>query len=475
MENLNVILDTGEESVIQASVVSDFEAGFSGSVVKTSDDDYDDVRQLWNGMHDKRPALIARCTGVADVIAAVNFGRENHVLTSVKGGGHNVAGSASNNGGLMIDLSLMKAIWVDQSKQTAHAQGGATLADLDRETQVLGLATAGGVVSTTGIAGLTLGGGLGWLRKKYGLSIDNLVSVDMVTADGKFIKASADENSDLYWAVRGGGGNFGIVTNFEYQLHQVGPMVSLAAPFYPAEEAKEILPVWREFMESSPDEIAGTAMFWTIPPVPDFPEETHGRRVLILATVHCGDVDEGANTLQPLREISTPLVDLSTPIPWTMLQSMFDPFFPKAAQHYYFKSTYLKILDDEAINAMLDQAINPPQPMVLIAIWHYGGAMSRIDDTTTAFTGRKNKYLFSIDACWADASADDEVLAYARGFLKHMQEFSPGGLYVNFAGLGEEGIDLVKAAYGVNYDRLLGIKRKYDPDNFFRNNQNIKP
>jgi len=470
-----VIQINGGTIDLAPEAVNNFSKKLGGSLIGASDADYDEVRQLWNGMHDKKPALIARCTGVADVIASVNFARENNLLISVRGGGHNVSGSASNDGGMMIDLSSMKSIWIDQAKQTALVQGGATLADLDRETQVFGLAAAGGVVSTTGVAGLTLGGGLGWLRKKYGLSIDNLISVDMVTADGRFVKASADENSDLFWAVRGGGGNFGIVTTFEYQLHPVGPMVTLAAPFYPAEEAKEILPVWRDFMESSPDEISGSAMFWTIPPAPDFPEETHGRRVLILATVHCGSLDEGEKLMKPLREISMPLVDLSTPIPWTMLQSMFDPFFPKGEQHYYFKSTYIKAMDEATIDAMLDRAINPPQPMVLIAIWQYGGAMSRVDDTATAFTGRKNKYLFSIDACWADAGADEEVLAYSREFWKHMQDYSPGGLYVNFAGLGEEGVDLVKSAYGANYERLLQVKRNYDPDNFFRNNQNIKP
>ncbi|QIA07616.1 FAD-binding oxidoreductase [Draconibacterium halophilum] len=472
---MEIILKSGEKSNIDQQLIDDFGAKLGGAVITPADTNYNEVRQIWNGMHDKKPALIAQCSGVADVMASVNFARASDILFSVRGGGHNVGGSASNDGGLMIDLSQMKGIRLNTEKGTVHAQGGATLADLDRETQVLNMAVPAGVVSTTGIAGLTLGGGLGWLRKKYGLSIDNLVSVDVVTADGNFLTACEKEYSDLFWAVRGGGGNFGIVTSFEYRMYPVGPMVTLAAPFYPAEEAKKILPVWREFIESSPDEISGSAMFWTIPPAPDFPEETHGRRVLILATVHCGEVDEGEKLLQPLREISTPLVDLSTPIPWTMLQGMFDPFFPKAAQHYYFKSTYLKELNDETVDALFDQAVNPPQPMILIAIWHYGGAMSRIKDTATAFTGRKNKYLFSIDACWADASADDEVLAYARGFLKHMQKSSPGGLYVNFAGLGEEGVDLVKSAYGKNYERLSVIKKKYDPGNLFRINQNIKP
>jgi hypothetical protein len=375
----------------------------------------------------------------------------------------------------MIDLSLMKGIRVDAKNQTVHAQGGVTWADIDRETQVFGLAAPGGVVSTTGIAGLTLGGGLGWLRKKHGLSIDNLLSVDIVTADGQFHQANENENPDLFWAVRGGGGNFGVVTSFEYRLHPVGPMVTLCAPFYPAEMAKEILPLWKQFMDSSPDEISSQALFWTIPPVPDFPIETHGRRVLILAAVHCGSPEEGEKMLRPLQELGTPLVDLSMPIPWTILQGMFDAFFPKAEQLYYFKSTYLDVLNEAAIDKIISKANKPPQPMVLIALWHLGGAMSRVGDEQTAFPGRKSPLLFSVDAIWNKPEDTDEVIAYAREFLTDMKPFSSGGLYVNFAGLGEEGGALVKAAYGPNYSRLVDIKQRYDPDNFFHINQNIKP
>lgn len=470
-----VIQHNGQKIEIPEEKVNEFSANFGGRVVSGLDADYDQVRQLWNGMHDKKPAIIAQCSGVADVISAVNFARKNNILVSVRGGGHNVAGSASNDGGIMIDLSQMKGIRVDPENKSVHAQGGVTLGELDRETQAFGLVAPSGVVSTTGIAGLTLGGGLGWLRKKYGLSIDNLISVDVVTADGHFLNASENQNSDLFWAVRGGGGNFGIVTSFEYRLYPVGPMVTLCAPFYPAEEAFEILPVWKDFMDSSPDEISSSAMFWTIPPVPDFPEEVHGRRVVILAAVHCGPTEYGEKALKSLREISTPLVDLSTPIPWTMLQGMFDPFFPKGEQLYYFKSTYLNTLTDDAIEALVPKASNPPQPMILIAIWHIGGAMSRIGDEETAFTGRKSNYLFSVDAIWNGTENSDEVISYAREYLKDMEAFSPGGLYVNFAGLGEEGEQLVKAAYGKNYERLATIKSKYDPGNFFRMNQNIQP
>lgn len=475
METIKITTKSGKNENVEITRVEEFKANFGGPLLTHLDKEYDEVRKIWNGMHDKKPAFIARCSGVADVIAAVNFARDNDVLISVRGGGHNVGGTASNDGGIMIDLSLMKGIRVDAENRTVHAQGGTTMADLDRETQVFGLVSPSGVVSTTGIAGLTLGGGIGWLRKKYGLAIDNLLSVDMVTAEGKAIHANENQNADLFWAVRGGGGNFGIATSFEFRLHPVGPMVTLCAPFYPAEEAKNILPVWKEFMDNSPDEVSSNASIWTIPPAPDFPPELHGRRVIIPVTVHCGPVEEGEKVLEPLRNISTPLIDLSGPIPWTALQQMFDPFFPKAIQHYYFKSTYLDNLDDDAVEALIPKASNPPQPMILIAIWHIGGAMSRIDDKATAFRGRKSNYLFSVDCVWDDPGADEEVISYARNFLKDMEPFSPGGLYVNFSGFGEEGEQLVKSAYGDNYEKLVKIKRKYDPENIFQMNQNIKP
>ena len=475
MQTIEVTTKSGEFKNVEEKQVEEFQANFAGPLLTSTDKEYDEVRKIWNGMHDKKPAFIARCTGVADVIAAVNFARENDILSSVRGGGHNVAGTASNDGGIMIDLSLMKGIRVNAENRTLHAQGGCTMADLDRETQVFGLVAPSGVVSTTGIAGLTLGGGIGWLRKKYGLSIDNLLSVDLVTAEGKAIHANENQNADLFWAIRGGGGNFGIVTSFEYRLHPVGPMVTLCAPFYPAEEADKILPVWKEFMDNSPDEVSSNASIWTIPPAPDFPTELHGRRVIIPVAVHCGPVEEGKKVLEPLRNISKPLVDLSGPIPWTALQKMFDPFFPKAIQHYYFKSTYLDNLNNETVDAIIPKAINPPQPMILIAIWHIGGAMSKIDDSEIAFTGRKSNYLFSIDCIWDDPHADEEVISYTRGFLKELEAFSAGGAYVNFPGFGEEGEQLVKSAYGDSYEKLVKIKRKYDPENFFHLNQNIKP
>ncbi len=472
METIHATTDANQ---INGEVLEAFRASLRGDLITPGDDGYDEARLIWNGMHDKRPALIARCTGVADVIDAVNFARTNNLLVAVRGGGHNVSGTGSCDGGIMIDLSLMKAVHVDQKEKTARVQGGATLGDMDRETQVFGLAAPGGNVSTTGVAGLTLGGGLGHLRRKFGLTIDNLKSVDMVTAVGKFLTASENENSELFWGIRGGGGNFGVVTSFEFRLHPVGPMVTLCAPWYPVDNAKEMLAKWTKFMDEAPEEFSGLALFWTIPAAPDIPEEHHGKRALLLAGVHCGSLEEGERVIQPLRELGTPMVDMSGPIPYTAAQVAFDPFFPKGERQYYFKSSYLKNLDGDTIDALLPNAINPPAPFVLIAIWHYGGAMQRIDNTKTAFMGREAPFLFSVDAVWDDPAQNDEVLAYSRGYLAEMEPYSTGGMYVNFAGLGEEGEDLVKSAYGANYERLVALKNKYDPTNLFRLNQNIKP
>lgn len=475
MSDLQVTTSQGGEAVLGEATIEEFRTSLRGDLVTPEDEGYDDARLIWNGMHDKRPALIARCTGVADVIEAVNFARANNLLVAVRGGGHNVGGTASCDGGIMIDLSLMKGVHVDPKTKTGRVQGGATLGDLDRETQVYGLATPGGNISTTGVAGLTLGGGLGHLRRKYGLAIDNLKSVDVVTADGQVLTASEDENTELFWGIRGGGGNFGVVTSFEFRLHQVGPMVTLCAPWYAVDNCKEILAKWADFMSTAPEEFSSLALIWTIPAAPDFPEEHHNKRAILLAGVHCGSLEEGERIIQPLRELGKPLVDMSGPAPWTVVQAAFDPFFPKGERHYYFKSRYLKNLDEDTIDALLPRAINPPAPFVLTAIWHYGGAMQRVNNTETAFMGREAPFLFSVDAIWDDPAQTDEVVAYSREYLAEMEPYSPGGLYVNFAGLGEEGEDLVKDAYGANYARLVALKNKVDPTNLFRLNQNIKP
>ncbi len=451
-----------------------FVEGVRGLVLRPGDEGYEDARAIWNGLIDRRPALIVQCTGAADVVDAVNFAREQGLLLSVKGGGHNVAGNAVNDSGLVIDLSQMRGVHVDPSTGTVRAQGGALWGDCDRETQLFGLAVPGGVVSTTGIAGLTLHGGVGHLRRKHGLSIDNLLSVDIVTADGELRRASADENEDLFWAVRGAGSNFGAVTSFEFQAHPVGPMVMVGAIFYPLDAGTAVLPAWRDYMASAPDELSSVAFFWNIPPHEPFPPEHHGKPVLIVAAVYSGSVEDGQPVVQPLRELGEPLVDLSGPWPWLGLQAGFDDLFP-SGQLRYWKSRALAELSEEAIGEIADWAARRPTPLTDITIWHNGGAMSRVGETETAYGGRDAPFLVTGEVSWTEPSQNDEAIAWGREFWAAMGRHSTGGIYLNFPGLGEEKEELVRAGYGVNYDRLAELKAKYDPANLFRMNLNITP
>ena len=475
MTNLNVKTLTNDRIRLDEDTVQSFETNLLGDLILPDRNDYDKIRRVWNGMIDKKPALIARCKGVADVIEAVNFARENSLLVSVRGGGHNVTGHAVNNDGLVIDLSTMKGIQVNPHERIARVQAGVTWGELDRETQVFGLATPGGTVSTTGIAGMTLGGGIGWLRRKYGLSCDNLAAADVVTAEGRFLRASEQENPDLLWALRGGSGNFGIVTAFEFQLHEVGPEVMFAAVMYPAERADRVLPAWRDFMNNAPDTISSEAPFWTIPAVDMFPESLHGKDVLIVAALYSDDWREGEKILQPLRELAEPVMDMSGVVPYTQVQQTFDPFNPEGELNYYWKSLRLDRLDDEVIQAVINHAANRPSPHTLMPIWHHGGAMSRVESEETAFGDRSAPYLLSIDSNWEDPADNEENIAWTRSVWDDMQRFSSRGSYLNFAGMGEEGEALVRASYGRNYERLSTLKQKYDPSNLFRMNQNIKP
>ena len=462
------------ELTLDEEATQAFLTGVRGAVLRPSDQGYDDGRAIWNGLIDRRPALIVQCTGAADVVDAVNFAREQGLLLSVKGGGHNVAGNAVNDGGLVVDLSQMRGVHVDQPTQTVRAQGGALWGDCDRETQLFGLAVPGGVVSTTGIAGLTLHGGVGHLRRKHGLSIDNLLSVDIVTADGQLRRASATENEELFWAVRGAGSNFGVVTSFELQAHPVGPMVAVGAIFYPIEDARAVLPDWRDYMASAPEELSSLAFFWNVPAHEPFPPEHHGKPVLIVAAVYSGSVEDGEPVVQPLRELAQPLIDLSGPWPWLGLQSGFDALFPKG-QFRYWKSRALAELPEDAIDELANWAARRPTPLTDITIWHHGGAMSRVGETETAYAGRDAPFLVTGEASWTDPAQSDEAIAWGREFWAAMERHSTGGVYLNFPGLGEEKEALVRAGYGVNYDRLATLKAKYDPANLFRMNLNITP
>lgn len=459
---------------LDAETVAQLANGFRGTLIQPGDSGYDDARMVRNGLIDRSPALIARVHGTADVVAAVNFAREQGLDLSVRGGAHNVAGLATNDGGIVIDLSEMRAVLVDPAGQTAFAQGGALWGDIDRETQMFGLAAPGGVISTTGIGGLTLQGGLGWLRRKYGASLDSVKSVEIVTADGQVRIASATRNPDLFWAVRGAGNNFGVVTRFEFELHPVGPIVYAAAPFFAIDDAPAVLEGFRSFAKSSPDEITSMLMYYWIPPGPPFPEQLWGKPAIVVPTIYSGDPAAGEQLLQPVRQFAEPIFDLSGQFPYTVLQSMLDGGFPEGWL-YYWKSTYLHELSAELLETFMDLGTNRPTPMTGLAIWQMGGAFGRVPENAMAFANRSAPFLATIEATWQDPAESERSIAWARDAWATLRRFGNGGLYPNFAGFGEEKTELARAAFGDNYDRLVELKTIYDPGNLFHINLNIPP
>ena len=463
-----------KEGTLDDNAVAVLAAAVRGEVIRPGDATYDEARAVRNGLIDKRPAVIVHCAGVADVVAALACARNHDLLVSVRGGGHNVAGSGVNDGGIVLDLSLMNEVQVDPDARTVRVQGGATWGDVDRATQRFGLATPGGNVSSTGVGGLTLGGGMGHLRRMYGFSIDNVLSADIVTADGQVRTASAAENPDLYWAIRGGGGNFGVVTSFQFRLHPVGPTVAMCAPVYALEDAPAILPAWRDFMATAPEAISSIALLWGIPAVDVFPPELHNRPVVILVAVHAGDAEDGMSAMQPLRELAKPLLDLSQSMPYVDMQSGFDAFFPKGWL-YYWKSLFLDRLDDDVLQDVLRYADGRPSPQTLMAIWHQGGASARVGSAETAFGNRESPFLLSFEATWTNPADSERNIAWTRNAWSDMHRYSSGQLYLNFGGFAEEKEALVRSAYGANYSRLAAIKATYDPENLFRVNQNIRP
>jgi FAD/FMN-containing dehydrogenase len=474
MTDLRIITTTGTDSVLDDAAIEAFKSSLRGELLKPGDIGYEEARRIWNGMIDKRPALIARCVGVADVIASVNFAREHELLMAVRGGGHNVAGTAVADGGLVVDLSPMKGIRVDLSAQTVRAEGGVTLGELDHETQAYGLATPLGVVSETGIAGLTLNGGLGWLRRKYGLSSDNLVSADVVTADGRFLTASETENPDLFWGIRGGGGNFGIATSFEYRLYPVSPEVMVCFVLYPGERAKEVLGFCDEYVAQAPEEVSPLAFLGRVPEVELFPEEWHGKPYAAILALYAGELEEGARVLQPLRDLGDPIADLSSPMPYVEAQKILDEDYPNGWR-YYWKSQNVNSLGDEVVERLMAHAEDAPSDHSTIDVWYQGGAMGRVGAEETAFGDRSVPYLLGIEANWEEPQDDETNVAWARNCVADMRRFSDGGNYLNFPGFLEEGQDLIRDAYGENYERLVALKNEYDPANLFRMNQNIKP
>jgi FAD/FMN-containing dehydrogenase len=434
------------------------------------------ARAVFNVMHRSRPDVIASCSTTEDVVAAVDRARGQNLRVAVRGGGHSIAGLSAIEGGMLIDLAPMNGVEVDAERRIAKVGGGALWSDLDGATQEHGLAVPGGVVSDTGVAGLTLGGGYGWLRRKHGLSCDNLVEAEIVTADGSVLKASADENPDLYWAIRGGGGNFGVVTNFTFKLHEVGPEVAFAATFYPLEDAGQIMRGWREYVEGAPDEVTSVCVTITFPANPELPEAIHDRPVIIVGGVYAGDVDAGLSEMQPLRELGTPLFDMSGPTPFVGVQTGFDPLFPRDTLRAYWKSQYLDELSDEAIDTIVAKAQDRPAPLTLVNTFHMGGAIAQVGEEDTAFATRTSPYMVSIDGMWTEAGDDEANVAWVRSAWSDIGEYGTGEVYLNFTGLSDEDATAgVDSAHGRNLGRLAEIKAKYDPDNFFRINNNVVP
>jgi FAD/FMN-containing dehydrogenase len=444
-----------------------------GVLLRPGDDAYEVARSVWNASIDRRPALIARCTGTADVVAAVEFARDEELVVAVRGGGHNVAGNAVCDDGLVIDLSTMKGIRVDPLARTARAQGGLTWGDVDHETQTFGLATTGGLVSSTGIAGFTLGGGIGWLGRKYGLACDNLISADVVAADGRHLIASPTQHPDLLWALRGGGGNFGVVTSFEYQLHAVAPPVLAGLVFHPIERGAELLRFYRDFVAGAPDELSAYVVLRVAPPAPFLPEHVHGTAVVAIAVCYAGPLEEGEELVRPLRSFGRPLVDLIRPMPYVAWQAMFDASWEAGFQNYW-KSHYLCGLGDGAVDTLLSHLASITSPLSDTKIAHLQGAVSRVGEAQTAFGNRDAPFVLNINTRWSGREESDKHIQWTREFFEAMEPHSTGGVYVNF--LGDEGESRVRAAYGeANWERLIGLKKTYDPTNFFRLNQNIKP
>jgi FAD/FMN-containing dehydrogenase len=459
---------------IPSDVLTSLESRLAGESITDRHPAYDRARRVWNGEIDRRPAMIARCAGPADVVACVNFAREQQLPLAVRGGGHGVAGHALCDGGLVIDLSALKRIEVDPENATVRAQGGCTLGELDRETQRWGLATPLGVVTKTGIAGLTLSGGMGWLRRKHGLSCDNLVSAQLVTADGRLSTASEEENADLFWAIRGGGGNVGVVTSFDYRLHPVGPEVFACFVLYPLPRAADVLRFCERYLAEAPEELAPIGILGRVPEAGDFPAEAHGKPYVALLAAYPADAAQGERVGRPLRELGDPIADLSGAMRWTGAQAMLDEDYPDGWR-YYWKSVNIAELSDAVIARLVEHAAAAPSPHSTLDIWYQGGAMARLGEQRTAFANRSEPYLIGIEANWEEETGSDGNVRWVRDVFADLQSFSRGGVYLNFPGFLEEGERLMREGYGRNYDRLVEVKTKYDPTNLFRLNPNIAP
>jgi FAD/FMN-containing dehydrogenase len=472
---ISVATRDGGRTSIDDAALEQFRMTIRGDLVKPSDPAYAD-KPIYNAMHRHRPALIVRCTGTADVADAVKFARSHGLLLAVRGGGHSVAGHSSCDDGMVIDLTRMRGVEVDPDARIARVQGGALWGDLDRETQAYGLIVPGGVVSETGVAGLTLGGGEGWVRRKYGLTIDSLLSARVVCADGSVRTASPTAEPDLFWALRGGGGNFGIVTSFEFRTHPHGPIVAFAGVFYPVADAAKILPRWRDYCVDTPDEVTSVALAITMPAAPTLPPPIHNQPCLVIGGVYVGAAEEGMKVMQPLRELGTPLADISQPMPFSMVQTAFDALFPMGKLQSYWKAQNLADLPDKATEIIAVRANQRPSPLTLVVTFQMGGAINRVGATDTAYAERSARWMSSIDGNWENPADDAANIAWVRESFRQIAPYSTGTTYTNFTGQADEAAgSLTATAYGVNMERLRRIKARYDPDNLFRLNPNIPP
>ena len=472
MTDLNLTTLAAGKTVISAEAIEVFPAGLRGSMLREDDAAYEEARAIWNAMIERKPGLIVRCAGASDVINAVRFARDNRLLVAVRGGGHNIAGSALCDGGLMIDLSPMKSVRVDPFAQRAWVEPGATLADVDKETQAFGLAVPTGINSTTGIAGLTLGGGFGWLTRKFGLTLDSLLSADVVTAAGELVRASATENPDLFWALRGGGGNFGIVTAFEFQLHKVGPEVLSGLVVHPFADAREVLREYRDALAASPEEFTTWVVMRKAPPLPFLPAEWHGKEVVVLAMCYCGPIEKGEEAAARMRAIGKPIADVVSPHSFVAWQQAFDPLLAPGARNYW-KSHDFAEVSDAAIDLLIGAVRELPGPECEIFIGYVGGEASRVPAEATAFPQRLPHFVMNVHARWRDPAMDKTCIDWARRLYEDAKPLAIGTAYINF--MPEDEVDRVEAAYGSNYRRLAEIKQRYDPLNMFRMNQNVQP
>jgi FAD/FMN-containing dehydrogenase len=463
---------SAERPRIDAQLVETLRSTLRGPTCLKGEAGYDEARSIWNAMIDRSPDLVVRCAGAADVIRAVRFAADNHLNIAIRGGGHNIAGSAVGDGGVLIDLSPMKSVRVDPEARRAWVGPGATLGDVDRETQTFGLAVPTGINSTTGIAGLTLGGGFGWLTRSFGMTIDNLISADVVTAKGELVHASANENPDLFWAIRGGGGNFGVITSFEFRLHPIGPEVFSGLIVHPFAKAEELLKGYRRVAAEAPDALTIWSVMRKAPPLPFVPTEWHGREVLVFAACYAGSIADGEKAVAPLRRLGQPIADVLGPHPFVGWQSGFDPLLTPGARNYWKSHDFVQLSDD-VIRVVMDAVSRLPGPECEVFLAQVGGAMSRVAPDATAYPHRSAHFIMNVHTRWRDVAQDRACISWARELFQASAPFATGAAYVNF--LPEDEADRTEKVYGGNYRRLTEVKRRWDPQNLFRLNQNIRP